>query len=102
MELDIITHSSWVNFSKQFMNDPNGLHKDAKGTYHLYYQCTRSLASISQMTYTQGFRQPDRSCRREPALGTRDQQRPLPLGESAHRNLPAYIGLAGIQWLRRH
>lgn len=22
-----------------FMNDPNGLFRDANGTYHLYYQC---------------------------------------------------------------
>ncbi|TFK87030.1 glycoside hydrolase family 32 protein [Polyporus arcularius HHB13444] len=29
-----------IHFSppQEFMNDPNGLHKDAKGTYHLYYQ----------------------------------------------------------------
>lgn len=24
---------------KGFMNDPNGLHRDAKGLWHLYYQC---------------------------------------------------------------
>lgn len=22
-----------------FMNDPNGMFRDANGTYHLYYQC---------------------------------------------------------------
>jgi hypothetical protein len=30
-----------VHFSppKEFMNDPNGMFKDAKGIWHLYYQC---------------------------------------------------------------
>ena len=26
-------------FVQNWMNDPNGLHIDANGTYHLYYQC---------------------------------------------------------------
>lgn len=27
---------------KNWMNDPNGLHVDANGMYHLYYQCQSS------------------------------------------------------------
>lgn len=27
------------------MNDPNGLHKDGNGTWHLYYQCMSLLLS---------------------------------------------------------
>lgn len=27
---------------KGFMNDPNGMHRDASGTWHLYYQCKRA------------------------------------------------------------
>lgn len=27
------------------MNDPNGLHKDGNGTWHLYYQCMSFLLS---------------------------------------------------------
>ena len=34
-----------IHFSppQNFMNDPNGLHLAADGTYHLYYQCEPSL-----------------------------------------------------------
>lgn len=30
-----------IHFSppQNFMNDPNGCHRDGNGTYHLYYQC---------------------------------------------------------------
>jgi hypothetical protein len=35
-----------IHFSplKDFMNDPNGLHVDGNGTYHLYYQCQLQIS----------------------------------------------------------
>ena len=36
-----------IHFSppRNFMNDPNGCHRDANGTYHLYYQCESNTTS---------------------------------------------------------
>ena len=35
------TYRPQIHFSppEGFMNDPNGMHRSADGTWHLYYQC---------------------------------------------------------------
>jgi hypothetical protein len=44
-----------IHFSPptNFMNDPNGCHRDQNGTYHLYYQCQSTLTSshISKQSF---------------------------------------------------
>lgn len=36
-----------IHFSpqKNWLNDPNGLFRDSKGVWHLYYQCKRTSAA---------------------------------------------------------
>ena len=40
-----------VHFSppQGFMNDPNGLHRDADGLWHLYYQCKHLLIELQSV-----------------------------------------------------
>lgn len=74
-----------------FMNDPNGMFKDAEGVYHLYYQCMQPIGLILVMVVqycSDCRRQPYRSCCREPTLGPRYKPRSLPLGEPTNCYLP--------------
>ena len=42
-----------IHFSppRKFMNDPNGMFRDAKGIWHLYYQCELAIAVITLFPY---------------------------------------------------
>ena len=54
-----------IHFSppQNFMNDPNGCHRDSNGTYHLYYQCESNTNSSFYLAYfVQAIRSVQRSC----------------------------------------
>ena len=79
------------------MNDPNGLHKDGEGTYHLYYQCPYAFGvRVLKLSNTVFRRQPHWFGGGESDVGSRDKQGSLPLGEPAHRVTPAYRRLASL------
>ena len=54
-----------IHFSppQNFMNDPNGCHRDSNGTYHLYYQCESNTNSSFYLDYfIQAIRSIQKSC----------------------------------------
>ena len=76
-----------IHFSppQNFMNDPNGCHRDTNGTYHLYYQCEFNITwKYKPLTET---RQSNGHRGWKPALGPCHFQGPVSLGESTDSHL---------------
>lgn len=92
----IVTRSS--SHTQGFMNDPNGLFKDSKGVWHLYYQCKLHLGSSLGLAHA---RQPIQHHFGQQALGPRDLGRRVQVGEQAYRHLPPIAGCWSLQRLSR-